>query len=72
MKKLIAAGLTAAMLFASVPSLAFDDVNESDWYAESVNYMVQSGYMNGISETEFSPNSGMTREMFVTVLGRMD
>lgn len=72
MKKLIALGLTAAMLFTATPAFAFDDVYEGDWYADAVNYMVQSGYMNGISETEFAPNSGMTRAMFVTVLGRMD
>jgi len=70
--KIFAFGLAAAMLFTSVTAGAFDDINNGDWYADSVNYMVQSGYMNGISDTEFAPNSGMTRAMFVTVLGRMD
>lgn len=72
MKKLMALSLSAAMLIGSVSAFAFDDVNDGDWYADAVNYMVQSGYMNGISETEFAPDSGMTRAMFVTVLGRMD
>lgn len=71
-KKIIALGMAVSMMLSAAPALAFDDVYEGDWYAEAINYMVQSGYMNGISETEFAPNAGMTRAMFVTVLGRMD
>lgn len=71
-KKLIALGLCTSMVLSAMPIYAYDDVNDSDWFAESVNFMVNSGYMNGVSETEFAPNSGMTRAMFVTVLGRVD
>ena len=72
-KKAIAAVMAAAILTAAVPVMAqYEDVKESDWFYEAVDFMSDSGYMNGVSETEFAPNGGMTRGMFVTVLGRMD
>lgn len=74
MKKKLIAALTAAVLsFGSIAaSAAFEDVPADSWYADAVDFMTQSGYMNGISDSEFNPDGGMTRGMFVTVLGRMD
>lgn len=48
----------------------FDDVNDTDWFAESVRFAVENGLMNGVSETEFAPNDKLTRAMLVTILYR--
>lgn len=52
--------------------LAFDDVRPWDWFYDSVVYACTNGLMNGISGSEFAPNSTMTRAMFWTVLARID
>ncbi len=49
----------------------FGDVKAGDWFFENVSKAVELGLMNGISETEFAPQSAVTRGMFVTVLHRM-
>ena len=49
----------------------FSDLISSEWYYPTVQFVLNNNLMNGISETEFAPNSTMTRAMFVTVLGRM-
>lgn len=46
----------------------FKDVSDTAWYADEVAYCVQRGYMNGVSETLFSPNTVLTREQFVMIL----
>ncbi len=51
-------------------TVVFDDVKESDWYNDSVNFVVENKLMNGVSETEFAPNATLTRAMLVTVLYR--
>lgn len=41
------------------------------WAKESVDNVVGRGLLAGTSDTAFSPNSAMTREMLVTALGRL-
>lgn len=53
-----------------VPEGEFADV-QNHWAKEYVNTVVQRGLFNGVSDTQFSPNTSMTRAMFVTVLGRL-
>lgn len=53
------------------PGLSFVDVPQGAWFYDAVEYVVRSGYFMGTSDTTFSPDSAMTRAMFVTVLGRM-
>ena len=48
----------------------FSDVRNVDWFYSSVSFVTQNGMFNGTSSSTFSPNSPMTRGMFVTVLGR--
>ena len=55
-----------------LPNISFTDVPESAWYYEWVARAVQIGLFSGMSETEFAPESHMTRAMLVTVLYRMD
>lgn len=48
----------------------FADVNENDWYAAAVSYVIDNNIMNGVTENTFEPNSSLTRAMFVTMLYR--
>lgn len=50
----------------------FSDVAAGSWYEEAVDYAVSNGLFTGTSDTTFSPNSGMTRAMLVTVLHRAE
>ncbi len=50
----------------------FIDVHSDDWFYDIVKYAYDNGLMNGVSDTEFAPNMGMTRAMFVTVLYRIE
>ncbi|MGI5970149.1 MAG: S-layer homology domain-containing protein [Oscillospiraceae bacterium] len=49
----------------------FVDVDEDDWFYESVAFVVQRGLFKGISADEFNPKGEMTRAMLVTVLYRL-
>ena len=46
----------------------FDDVSSDAWYYDAVRFTNKLGILNGVSETEFGVNNGMTRAMFVTML----
>lgn len=48
----------------------FIDVNEEDWFCSDIEYVYVNGLLNGTGNTEFSPNSTMTRAMLVTALWR--
>ncbi len=50
----------------------FSDINTKDWYYEAVKFANENGLMNGVSETEFTPNLEATRGMFVTILYRLE
>ena len=64
------AGNTLANIYVpSVLGEAKDFVdNRSGWYKEAVDKASALSLFNGVSETEFAPNSPMTRGMWVTVL----
>lgn len=49
----------------------FTDVKPSAWYFGAVQYAVSNELFCGTSATTFSPNTAMTRGMFITVLGRL-
>lgn len=42
------------------------------WAEDAIWVFEKNGWVNGISETIFAPEMGMTRGMFVTILGRMN
>ena len=54
------------------PSANFQDVKETDWFHDAVDFVVEKGWMNGLKETKFGPNDTMNRAQFVTVLYRME
>ncbi len=49
----------------------FTDIFPQDPYYNAVKFVHQNGLMNGVSDYQFAPDTGMTRAMFVTVLGRL-
>ena len=50
--------------------LAFSDVEKSDWFYAPIAWALKCGYINGVSESEFNPNSPITREQAITILHR--
>lgn len=63
--------LLVCPVYSSAATISdFSDVHSSDWFYSSVDFVTANGMFNGTSATSFSPNSTMTRGMFVTVLGR--
>ena len=50
----------------------FSDVKSGAWYSEAVEYVTKNNFMNGVSEEAFSPNTGITRGMIVTILHRLE
>ncbi len=76
-KRLISSVLIICLILLACPVYSsaaivsdFSDVSSSDWFYNSVSFVTANGMFNGTSTTSFSPNSTMTRGMFVTVLGR--
>ena len=52
--------------------LPFVDVEGGDWFYDAVYYAYTNGLMDGVSETQFAPNSNLTRGMVVTILYRLE
>ncbi len=48
----------------------FSDISSDSWYAESVGWAVSNDIVNGVSETEFAPDSEITREQLAVILYR--
>lgn len=48
----------------------YKDVLPKAWYYKAVMNCTEAGYYSGVGEGNFAPQQKMTREMFVTVLGR--
>ena len=55
----------------SYPVCGFNDVKSTAWYADEVEFCVGKGYMKGMSEKVFSPNTNVTREQFVLILANI-
>ena len=51
-------------------NLTFVDVNDTDWFAPYVDYVVKENLFNGRSAVIFDPNTAMTRAELVSVLWR--
>lgn len=49
----------------------FNDVSASDWFYNAVSFVFQNHLFQGTGTDTFSPQTDMTRSMFVTVLGRL-
>lgn len=57
-----------------IPSygVSYDDVADTAWYADAVDYVTRNGLMDGTGNGQFSPNVTTTRAMLVTILYRLD
>lgn len=53
-------------------TMPFTDVNRGDWFYDAVYYAYTNGLMDGVSTTQFAPNSNLTRGMVVTILYRLE
>ena len=65
---LVPAGAFAAPKDTEVP---FDDVQTTDWFYDTVQYVYDEGLMAGTGDRIFSPQQTTTRGMIVTILHRM-
>lgn len=48
----------------------FDDVDLEDWFGAAVIWASENGIVNGVSETEFAPNTAITREQIAAIMYR--
>lgn len=53
------------------PSKAFTDRPDRGWYHESVDYVLETGLMNGMGKGKFEPDTTLNRAMVATVLYRL-
>ena len=51
-------------------SMAFNDVAKDAWYAPYVAWAGEKSYVNGTTETTFSPGAQITREQMAAILAR--
>ncbi len=49
----------------------FTDVPAGSWYHESVNFVLNAGYMVGMTENQFGATSALNRAQIVTILYRV-
>lgn len=77
-KKLLAGAVAGILLLSATFTSAFaatttfTDVKSSDWYYSAVVRVNQAGVMDGVGGSKFNPNGVLTREQFVTVLGKQE
>lgn len=50
----------------------FTDVSAKAWYYDAVSESVENKFMNGMSQTSFSPASPLTRAQFVMILANIE
>lgn len=57
--------------FNETTAINFSDVNEDDWYYQEVQKAFKAGYIAGVSETQFAPNSNLTREQAAVIVAKV-
>lgn len=60
-----------ALNVTTVNDSLFSDVTEDQWYCGEVNAIARLGFVNGIGDGLFDPDSPLTQEQFITVIGRL-
>ncbi|MBQ7399260.1 MAG: S-layer homology domain-containing protein [Clostridia bacterium] len=48
----------------------FSDVSKEKWYADAVSWAVSNGIIKGVTETEFAPDSDVSREQMALIMYR--
>ena len=54
------------------PAEKFADIDTDAWYHEGVDYVIEAGLMNGVSDTKFAPDNTLNRAMIATILWRLE
>ena len=67
-----ASAVEVKVVFEVYAASYYTDCRTDDWYYEAVTYLTDKGLMTGMTDDLFGPQILMTREMFVTVLARME
>lgn len=67
-----ASAVDVRVVFEAYAASYYTDCRTDDWYYEAVTYLTDLGLMTGMTDDLFGPQILMTREMFVTVLARME
>lgn len=62
------AALLTVQVAAATP---FTDVRADQWFAESVNYCKEKGFVGGYADGSFKPNNNITRAEFCAMLNQM-
>ena len=62
--------INRALGYTETGAMPFTDVSPRDWYYDDINIAFNAGYFKGTSATTASPNSPLTREQAVVILGR--
>ena len=67
-------GICSSLLttYASGPMSNFSDVSQDDYYASSIERMVQLGVVQGYENGNFGPNDPLTRAQAAIMLDRYD
>lgn len=65
---LLALVLSLQLLPAGAMAVSFPDVRQGDWFAESVNTLVQLGVINGKEDGRFHPDDELKRGEFIKML----
>lgn len=67
-----ASAVDVKVVFEAYAASYYTDSRTDDWYYEAVTFVTDRGFFTGMTDNLFGPNIFMTREMFVTVLARME
>lgn len=54
------------------PAGKFDDLDNTLWYHQGVDFALNQGLMNGVGDGKFDPDGALTRAMLVTILYRRE
>ena len=52
----------------SVPTVAYDDMQDYDWAKDAVDALTSAGIVNGVAENSFAPAQTVKREEFVKMI----
>jgi len=62
--------LTVSIAFASGPIQYFSDVNDGDWYYDSVSELAGIGVLEGYSDGTYQPSNSVNRAEIAVILDR--
>lgn len=69
--EVLAKGEVLPIDMSTCPSIRFKDIDQKQWYHESIDYVLVEGIMKGMSKDTFSPGGKLTRGQMATILYRM-